>query len=107
MSPKQKKNLISAHRLASDNHAFVEIHRDFFHIKDQVTKTTLLQGRARGRLYPLPEKIDARQKRQVLATTNSSESRWHSRLGHPSFNIVSKILRENNVTVSEPHRDVV
>nr|AAU90262.1 integrase core domain containing protein [Oryza sativa Japonica Group]ABF97857.1 retrotransposon protein, putative, Ty1-copia subclass, expressed [Oryza sativa Japonica Group] len=33
--PKAKKNLLFAHRLALDNHAFVEVHSRFFAIKDQ------------------------------------------------------------------------
>jgi hypothetical protein len=43
--PKAKKNLVSVHRLASDNHDFFEFHPDFFLIKDQAMKKTLLRGK--------------------------------------------------------------
>nr|ABA98728.2 retrotransposon protein, putative, Ty1-copia subclass [Oryza sativa Japonica Group] len=42
---KVKKNLISAHRLAVDNNAFVEVHSRFFAIKDQ----------AKGHQLPYPK----------------------------------------------------
>lgn len=79
--PNACKNLVSVHRLASDNNAFLEFHRDFFLIKDQVTKKTLLQGRCRGGLYPIP----SGSKKQVLGAIKPSAERWHKRLGHPSF----------------------
>lgn len=42
--PKAKKILISVHRFTSDNSAFIEFHPNFFSIKDQATKKTLLEG---------------------------------------------------------------
>nr|CAE05450.3 OSJNBa0073E02.10 [Oryza sativa Japonica Group] len=105
--PKAKKNLVSAHRLAYDNHAFVEIHPKFFCVKDQTTKSTLLQGRSRGGLYPIPLKSTTPQGRQALVSTSSAESRWHSRLGHPSFSVVSRVLRKHNIPVSESREERV
>jgi hypothetical protein len=32
--PKAKKNLVSVHHLAADNHAFLEFHPNFFLVKD-------------------------------------------------------------------------
>jgi hypothetical protein len=48
------KNLVSVHRLAKDNKAFLEFHPTFFLIKDQVSKRVILHGRCEGGLYPLP-----------------------------------------------------
>jgi hypothetical protein len=53
--PNSKKNLVSVHRLATDNNAFLEFHLNFFLIKDQATRRTLLEGKCKGGLYPLPE----------------------------------------------------
>ena len=50
--PQAKKNLVSVHRLAADNNAFLEFHPDFFLIKDQKSKNTLLKGRCYKGLYP-------------------------------------------------------
>jgi histone deacetylase 1/2 len=52
--PSTKKNLVSVHKLAHDNNAFFEFHPNFFFIKDQATRRTLLDGTCRGGLYPLP-----------------------------------------------------
>lgn len=51
--PEASKSLASVHRLTSDNDAFIEFHPDYFLIKDQATKRTLLRGGCEGGLYPL------------------------------------------------------
>lgn len=40
--PEAKKNLVSVHRLTTDNSVFLEFHPEFFLVKDQATKNTLL-----------------------------------------------------------------
>jgi hypothetical protein len=51
---KPKKNLVSVHRLAKDNNVFLKFHPNFFLIKDQDTRSTILKGRCHKGLYPLP-----------------------------------------------------
>jgi histone deacetylase 1/2 len=94
-APQATKNLISVHRLTKDNQTFMEFHPDFFLFKDQVTKKTLLRGRCRGGLYPLQHTSDSRK--QVLSAVKPSSSRWHSRLGHPSFEIVRRVISKHNL----------
>ena len=88
--PKATKNLVSVHKLASDNSAYFEFHPNSFCIKDKATKTILLEGRCRGGLYPLP--AGALKNKQALSASPSgahpSVERWHHRLGHPSFQVV-------------------
>lgn len=43
--PQANKSLVSVHKLASDNRAFLEFHPDHFLIKEQETKRTLLRGK--------------------------------------------------------------
>lgn len=43
--PKASMNLLSVHRIALDNHVFLEFHPFFFLIKDRVTKKILYRGR--------------------------------------------------------------
>jgi hypothetical protein len=43
--PKANKNLISVHKLASDNLAFLEYHPNYFVIKDRATRRPLFRGR--------------------------------------------------------------
>jgi hypothetical protein len=46
--PSAHKNLVSVHRLAKDNKAFLEFHPSFFLIKDQELKRVILRGRCEG-----------------------------------------------------------
>jgi histone deacetylase 1/2 len=88
-----KKNLISVHRLASDNNIFLEFHPDYFLVKDRDTKSTLLEGPCRKGLYPLPSSSS----KQVFGVNKVSIDRWHSRLGHPAIPIVERVLRDNKL----------
>jgi hypothetical protein len=95
--PHAKKNLVSVHRLATDNSAFLEFHPDFFFIKDQETKNILLRERCHRGLYPLPSPSI----KQAYGTTRLPLSQWHSRLGHPSSFIVKQVVSSNSL----PYRD--
>jgi histone deacetylase 1/2 len=96
-----KKNLISAYRLMLDNHAFIELHPTFFLIKDQATKMSLLRGRCRAGLCPLPSStLHNKQAQQVLGAFKVSPTLWHSWLGHPSSAIVDRVLSSNKLPVS-------
>jgi hypothetical protein len=92
--PSTKKNLVSVHRLASDNNVFLEFHPDFFLIKDRDTRSTLLEGPCRKGLYPLHSSSTSKQ---VLGDNKVSVDRWHSRLGHPAIPTVERILRHNKL----------
>jgi histone deacetylase 1/2 len=100
--PATNKNLASVHRLTSDNNVLVEFHPNLFLIKDRVTKRIIHQGRREGGLYPLRlQSEEAKSRKQVLATIKPSTSRWHSRLGHPSFPIVERVSDENSSSVCD------
>jgi hypothetical protein len=43
--PEASKNLVSVHRLTSDNNVFLEFHPNLFFVKDRATRKTLLEGR--------------------------------------------------------------
>jgi hypothetical protein len=86
--PTSNKSLVSVHRLARDNNAFLEFHPNHFFIKEQGTKRTLLRGRSEGGLYPL----NPSSNKQVLGAFKPSSSLWHARLGHASTTIVQQIL---------------
>jgi histone deacetylase 1/2 len=107
--PAANKNLASVHRLTSDNNVIVEFHPNLFLIKDRVTKRIIHQGRREGGLYPLRlQSEEAKSRKQVLATIKSSTSRWHSRLGHPSFPIVERVLKNNGLPcVSDENSSLV
>jgi hypothetical protein len=94
--PAANKNLALVHRLTSDNNALIEFHPNRFLIKDRVTKKIIHQGRCEGGLYPLWLQED-KSRKQVFGAIKPSTSRWHSRLGHPSFSIVERVVKNNSL----------
>lgn len=103
--PSAKKNLISVHKLASNNDAFLEFHPNFFFIKDRTTKKTLLEGTCRRGLYPLP--AAALKNKHVLAAsavTKPSLERWHCRLGHLSYHVIQQLVQQNKLPRSTEPR---
>jgi histone deacetylase 1/2 len=108
--PKATKNLLSVHRLACDNNAFLEFHPNHFSIKEQATRKTLLRGRCEGGLYPLKSSsCKSSQNKQVFSTAvKPSVSLWHHCLGHPSTNIVKQVLSRHNLPfASESNKTIV
>jgi histone deacetylase 1/2 len=96
--PSSAKSLVSVHKLAKDNNAFLEFHPNFFLVKDQETKRILHHGRCKGGLYPLiPSEEKIESKHEVFGVHVPSTSLWHSRLGHPATPIVQKILSSNKL----------
>ena len=82
--PSANKSLLSVHRIAIDNHVFLEFHPYFFLIKDQATKKILYRGRCVRGLYPLiPER--RRFNKQAYDVVKLSSTRWYDRLGHAYF----------------------
>jgi histone deacetylase 1/2 len=106
--PKVGKNLVSVHRLTSDNHAFIEYHPDCFLIKDQVMKKMLFRGACEGGLYPLKSRVPSSSNKVMFGTTRVSSSRWHSRLGHPSSLVVQQVLSRNKIAfVHDLNKEIV
>jgi histone deacetylase 1/2 len=102
--PSTKKNLVSVHCLASNNNVFLEFHPNFFLIKDRDTRSTLVEGPCRKGLYPLPSTAP----KQDFSINKVSLDRWHNRLGHPSFPIVERVLKNHKLSFSpELNKDVV
>jgi hypothetical protein len=52
--PTAQKNLVSVHRLTSDNHTLLEYFLHYFLVKDLETRSVHLRGRCKDGLYPLP-----------------------------------------------------
>uniref|UniRef100_A0A2N9EUK2 Reverse transcriptase Ty1/copia-type domain-containing protein n=1 Tax=Fagus sylvatica TaxID=28930 RepID=A0A2N9EUK2_FAGSY len=100
--PTITNNLLSVQKFTSDTNTFIEFHPKLFNVKDQVTRRTLLQGPSRNGLYPFPPSVHRLFKRNVFNKrvasphafigTRVSIPVWHSRLGHPAFRLVSRIV---------------
>jgi hypothetical protein len=93
--PKANKNLVPVHRFTHDNRVYLELHPWHFLIKDRATRKILDHVKVEGGLYPLKP-----SEKQVLAVTKPSQVQRHNCLGHPSLQVVSHVLRKNNLLVS-------
>lgn len=69
-------------------------------VQDQATRKVLVRGPCRGGLYPLTSFAPPTQKHTLAAIKPTSE-RWHCRLGHPSRDIVARVIRHNNLVCSD------
>jgi hypothetical protein len=92
------KSLASVYRTPSDNNVFFELHPNVFFIKDRELRRILLQGRSEGGLCSLPcNTSSVAHVKQVFSSNKIPQSRWHSRLGHPSSSIVRFMLSKNSL----------
>jgi hypothetical protein len=97
--PTAQKSLTSVHLLAKDNNALLEFHPNLFLIKDKKMRRIVHQGRCEGGLCPLDLKhTGASAHKYVLGVNKPYIERWHSCLGHPSFSIVSHVLKNNKLS---------
>lgn len=94
--PQATRNLASVHRLTTDNDVFLELHSEFFFVKDRQTRRILLHGKCRNGLYPIPS-LEHTPSKHVLSVVKTSTDRWYGRLGHPTFATVHRILRDNSL----------
>ena len=92
-------NLLSVQKFTTDTHTFVELHPNFFNVKDQATGKLLLHGPSRHGLYPFPFRINKSYKSNknlssltAFVGERVSPHQWHSRFGHPALRTVSRII---------------
>uniref|UniRef100_A0A2N9G3J2 CCHC-type domain-containing protein n=1 Tax=Fagus sylvatica TaxID=28930 RepID=A0A2N9G3J2_FAGSY len=97
--PQISQNLLSVQKFTTDTHTFVELHPNFFNVKDQATGKLLLHGPSRHGLYPFPFRINKsytsnKNLRSPTAFVGErvSPNQWHLRLGHPALRTVSRII---------------
>jgi hypothetical protein len=106
--PNISKHLLSAHRLMCDNNVFVELHPNFFFVKDRATWRVLLHGRSEHGLYPIPlHRPSSSPARHALSSAKVSSSRWHQRLGHPSPTVARSIIKSNKLESSVQSESLV
>jgi hypothetical protein len=71
----------------------------YFYVKDQTAKKVLLKGPCKKGIYPLVSSSSVKNK-QVFSVIKPPASRCHGHLGHPSFQIVQKIIRKYELPCS-------
>jgi hypothetical protein len=94
--PQISQNLLSIQKFTTDTNTFVELHPQFFSMKDQATGRTLVHGPSRNGLYAFPFFIKKHRQSNKNPTAfvgeRVSHPQWHSRLGHPALRTVSQII---------------
>uniref|UniRef100_A0A2N9GUI4 Uncharacterized protein n=1 Tax=Fagus sylvatica TaxID=28930 RepID=A0A2N9GUI4_FAGSY len=90
--PQISQNLLSVQKFTTDTHTFVELHPNFFNVKDQATGKLLLHGPSRHGLYPFPFLINKSYKsNKNLGSPTAfvgecvSPHQWHSSLLHCGY----------------------
>jgi hypothetical protein len=106
--PNASANLISIQRFCVDNHCYFILTATHFFVKDMLTKATLLEGKTENGLYPLRFKgssLKARRAAVALLGIKTSSLIWHFRLGHPSNDVVSRVVKSFKLPVMHSNSD--
>ncbi|KAH0974702.1 hypothetical protein GBA52_016601 [Prunus armeniaca] len=98
--PKLTANLMSVHQLCKENNCSMIFDQFGFSIQDKVTKRVLLIGRSHSGLYLIPGVAASSLPPNKAATHEVAYlgqqvkfSLWHSRLGHPTNEVVHSMLK--------------
>jgi GAG-pre-integrase domain len=92
--PEIIKNLLSVSQLTLDNDILIEFSSNSYFIKDKQTNQILLHGTLNNGLY----KILSPQHQQAYQVSQSSADIWHYRLGHCSFQVQNKLMKEKLIS---------
>jgi hypothetical protein len=76
----------------------MEFHPSYFLVKDQPTRKIFHQGPSKHGLYAFTTSSTSTSPLALLGE-HASIDRWHSRLGHPTFKVVSRILSKFSLPV--------
>lgn len=117
--PGIKENLLSIAKMTRDNNCVFLLFPWGYAIKDLRTRRTIMEGPVRDNLYPISvgqvqalfRRSNAQRKasnkevqtsnKEVAAVCSqaSSQTLWHRRLGHPSLQVMSKLVVANDIPV--------
>ncbi|KAD5803045.1 hypothetical protein E3N88_14405 [Mikania micrantha] len=98
--PNLTKNLLSISRLTNDSPVDVLFSNDFFQIQDRKTAEVLAKGTCENGLYVLTQGHKSLVAALSASHLCASFNKWHSRLGHVSFETISILNKLNHVFVT-------
>src|SRR4051812_13613937 len=99
--PHISQHLLSVYRLLCDNDVFVQFHRCFFLVKDKATRRVILHGRSYGGVYSVPfARASSSSSRRASSSVQVSSLQWHQRLGRPTNNVATSIVRSHELPCS-------
>ncbi|KAI0530726.1 hypothetical protein KFK09_000274 [Dendrobium nobile] len=86
--PSLTHNLLSIHKLTTDNNCSICFDSSGFIIKDNQTNQIISIGRSWDGLYTIPTRSHI-----AFRTSQSASFLWHSRLGHPHLQLLQQLSR--------------
>jgi hypothetical protein len=101
--PQAAANLVSIQRFCLDNECYFILTATHYYIIDLQTQTLLLEGKSENGMYPLRfgKKLQEGSKGfTALLEIKTNSLVWHYRLGHPSSEIVTRVIKENKLPLS-------
>jgi hypothetical protein len=101
--PKASANLLSIQKLCIDNCCYFILTSSHYYLNDLLTHATLLEGRSENGLYPLRLRGNLHKNTKTFVAflgIRTISLIWHYRLGHPSLDIVNRIVKEKSLSVS-------
>ena len=96
--PKITKNLLSVQKFTYDNNVYFEFHSSHCLVKDKSTHKILLKGMLKDGLYYIEPGIS---QPTALVGERTTPTIWHSRLGHPHFKTLKKIIENFRLPTSQ------
>jgi len=100
--PKVATNLVSIQRFFLDNAYYFILTANHFYIIDLLTQALLLEEKSENGMYPLW--FDKKSHKGSKAFTamlgiKTNPLLWHFRLGHPSSEVVTRVVQENKLPI--------
>jgi hypothetical protein len=101
--PQAAANLVSIQRFCLDNACYFILNATHYYIIDLQTQTILLEGKSENGMYPLRlgrKSHEGSKGFTALLGIKANSLVWHLRLGHPSSEIVTRVIKENKLPLS-------
>jgi len=102
--PKAFAYLLSINKFYSDNNVLFELTDFDFYVKDIRMGDTLLTGPSDNGLYPINlHQLSSSPYHALIMTigVKASTSTWHCHLGHPSTDILHRVISNFSLPVSD------
>jgi transposase InsO family protein len=102
--PQASANLLSIQKFCLDNSCYFILTSSHYFVKDLRTHVTLLEGKSENGLYPLRFEGNLHKGTKTftaLLGIRTTSLMWHFRLGHPSLDIVHRVVKDRHLLVSK------
>jgi hypothetical protein len=101
--PQAAANLISIQKLCLDNDCYFILTSTHYYVLNLQTHKILLEGESENGMYPLRSGKKTHQYNKdftAMIGIRTSSLVWHFRLGHPSSEIVTRVVKDNKLPLS-------